>query len=44
MFLALPLNGRGIWKQPVAVANVAQGIVNSIWEPNAIGQTYDAAG
>lgn len=43
---ALPLanGGYGITKTPVAVADVAKAIVNSLTDNDSIGQTYDAVG
>jgi NADH dehydrogenase (ubiquinone) 1 alpha subcomplex subunit 9 len=36
--------GRGVYKQPVFVSDVAQGIINSIYDNTAAGKTYDAVG
>ena len=36
--------GKGIYKMPVSANDVASGIVNAIFDENAIGQTYDAIG
>jgi NADH dehydrogenase (ubiquinone) 1 alpha subcomplex subunit 9 len=42
----LPLynKGVGIVKQPVFVSDVAQAIINSISDPDAVGKTYQAVG
>jgi len=40
----LPKGGKGVWKMPVHVVDVAQGIVNAIKNPEAVGQTYEAVG
>ncbi|RWS31131.1 hypothetical protein B4U80_09102 [Leptotrombidium deliense] len=36
--------GLGTYKQPVYVGDVAQGIVNAIYDPEAPGKTYDCVG
>lgn len=40
----LPSGGYGITKTPVSVSDLAEGIVNSITDDAAIGQTFDAVG
>ncbi|XP_063597479.1 NADH dehydrogenase [ubiquinone] 1 alpha subcomplex subunit 9, mitochondrial-like [Penaeus indicus] len=42
--LPLPKAGKGIWKQPVYVSDVAQGIINAIKDHDAVGKTYEAVG
>ncbi|KAK4317915.1 hypothetical protein Pmani_011052 [Petrolisthes manimaculis] len=42
--LPLPNAGKDIWKQPVFVSDLAQGIINAIKEPQAAGNTYEAVG
>lgn len=42
--MPLPMAGEGIWKQPVFVSDLAQGIINAIKEPQASGNTYEAVG
>lgn len=36
--------GKGTFKQPVFVSDVAQGVVNSIYDNTATGKTFDAVG
>ncbi|XP_064480708.1 NADH dehydrogenase [ubiquinone] 1 alpha subcomplex subunit 9, mitochondrial-like [Ornithodoros turicata] len=36
--------GKGVYKQPVFVSDVAQGVVNAIFEENNAGATYQAVG
>lgn len=45
-FYKLPLwkMGRGIFKQPVFVQDVAQGIANAITDEDSVGKTYDCLG
>ncbi|XP_076055786.1 NADH:ubiquinone oxidoreductase subunit 39 [Oratosquilla oratoria] len=40
----LPMGGVGIWKQPVYVSDLAQGIVNAVNDHTAAGKTYEAVG
>merc|ERR1712212_360679 len=42
--LPLPKGGKDIWKQPVYVSDLAQGIVNAMTNPDAPGKTYEAVG
>lgn len=42
--LAVPNGGYGIYKTPVSMSDVAQGIVNAITDEESIGRTYDAVG
>ncbi|XP_050722577.1 NADH dehydrogenase [ubiquinone] 1 alpha subcomplex subunit 9, mitochondrial-like [Eriocheir sinensis] len=42
--LPLPKGGKDIWKQPVFVSDVAQGIVTAIRDPETAGKTYEAVG
>lgn len=42
--LPLPKGGKDIWKQPVFVSDVAQGIVTAVRDPETAGKTYEAVG
>jgi len=42
--MPLPKGGKGVWKMPVHVGDVAQGIVNACKVPDSLGQTYEAVG
>jgi len=42
--MPLPKGGKDIWKMPVYVGDVAQGIANAVKMPEAVGQTYEAVG
>lgn len=42
--ISIPNSGYGITKTPVFVSDVAKGIVYSITDDQAIGQTFDAVG
>lgn len=42
--LPLPKAGKDIWKQPVYVSDVAQGIVNAMNDPETAGKIYEAVG
>ena len=45
-FRKIPLwnKGKGVYKMPVYVSDVAQGITNSIFDNSSPGKTYDAVG
>ncbi|MCL4136612.1 UNVERIFIED_CONTAM: hypothetical protein GTU68_053660 [Idotea baltica] len=43
-WMPLPFAGEGIWKQPVYAADVAQGIVNAVYDHSSLGTTYEAVG
>ncbi|XP_064092464.1 NADH dehydrogenase [ubiquinone] 1 alpha subcomplex subunit 9, mitochondrial-like [Macrobrachium nipponense] len=43
-FVPLPKGGKDVWKQPVYVGDMAQGIANAVKDPLAVGKTYEAVG
>ncbi|KAG0719216.1 NADH dehydrogenase [ubiquinone] 1 alpha subcomplex subunit 9, mitochondrial [Chionoecetes opilio] len=42
--LPLPKAGKDIWKQPVFVSDLAQGIIAATRDPDTAGKTYEAVG
>lgn len=44
LLVPLPKAGKDIWKQPVYISDVAEGIVNVLKERDAAGKTYEAVG
>ena len=36
--------GKGVFKMPVYASDLAEGIINAMFDDNAVGQTYDAVG
>ncbi|KAL7645115.1 UNVERIFIED_CONTAM: hypothetical protein RMT77_003493 [Armadillidium vulgare] len=42
--MPLPYSGKGIFKQPVYVGDVCNGIVNALYDHQAVGHTFEAIG
>ncbi|XP_042208512.1 NADH dehydrogenase [ubiquinone] 1 alpha subcomplex subunit 9, mitochondrial-like [Homarus americanus] len=42
--MPLPKAGKDVWKQPVYVGDIAQGIINAVNDPETAGKIYEAVG